>query len=417
MNAPTAPIHFMPPQQERSWPSEGATRAPYWIYSDPEIFKREMEVFFDGPSWHYVGLDCEVPEPGSFRRTWLGTKPILMIRDENGEIVVLENRCAHRGVMVCWEQSGKANDLTCPYHHWNYNLHGELQGLPFLRGVNKKGGMPSDFDKSEHKMRRLRVERIGGSVWATFSEAAAPLTEYLGEEPTRLLHRAFDRPLRLLGYDRQMLPSNWKLYWENTRDPYHASILHTFFVTFGISRVDGEHLSTALNDGRIALNSYKIVGAHASEATKELSSYREDFKVNDHETVQAKDEYGDGLYAQMQIFPSVHLQQHMNTLAMRHMIPKGPGESELAWTYFGYQDDDEELTRLRLKHGNLSGPAGLVAIDDSEVVKQLQTVANAYPNEASFVQMGGVDTEATTTMATENQIRAFYSLYRQAMGI
>lgn len=125
--------------------------------------------------------------------------------------------------------------------------------------------------------------------------------------------RAFDKPLRMLGYDRQSPPSNWKFYWENTRDPYHAS-----------------------------------------EATKELNSYREDFKINDTESVQAKDEFGDGLYAQMQVFPSVHLRQHMNTQAMRHMVPRSPTECELVWTYFGYQNDDEELQRLRMKHGNLS---------------------------------------------------------------
>jgi anthranilate 1,2-dioxygenase large subunit len=43
---------------------EGATRVPFWIYTDPEVYAREMEVFFYGPSWNYVALDCEVPEPG-----------------------------------------------------------------------------------------------------------------------------------------------------------------------------------------------------------------------------------------------------------------------------------------------------------------------------------------------------------------
>lgn len=400
----------------REWPQDGAVRAPYWIYSDEEIYKREMEVFFLGPSWHYVGLDCEVPSPGSYRRTWIGDKPVLMVRGEDDQIRVLENRCAHRGVLLCWKQSGVAKDITCPYHNWSYNLKGELQGLPFIRGVGGKGGMPADFKKSEHGMRSLRVSMIGGSVWATFSDAAPSLEEYLGPEPTRLFHRTFDRPLKLLGYDRQTIPSNWKLYWENARDPYHATILHTFFVTFGISRVDGKHLSECSPDGSIALNSYQMP-KHLAAETKELRSYSEDFKLKDPETVSAKDEYGDGLYAQIQVFPSGHLQNHLNTLAMRHVAPKGPGSVELGWTYFGYQDDGEEMTRLRMKHGNVSGPAGFVVIDDSEVVKSLQTVAAAYPHESAYVVMGGKDTQSSETMATENGIRAFYELYRRAMNL
>ena len=47
-----------------------------------------------------------------------------------------------------------------------------------------------------------------------------------------------DRPLVLLGYNSQMLPNNWKLYVENNRDPYHASLLHVFLVTFGLFRLD-----------------------------------------------------------------------------------------------------------------------------------------------------------------------------------
>src|SRR4051794_8427031 len=90
----------------RAWPREGFTRVPAWVYSDPELFEREMETFFYGPSWCYVGLDCEVPDAGSFKRSWIGQKPVVVTRDENGEIWVLENRCAHRGTLVCWQNSG-----------------------------------------------------------------------------------------------------------------------------------------------------------------------------------------------------------------------------------------------------------------------------------------------------------------------
>ena len=64
----------------RSWPTEGWTRVPFWVYTDPAIFEREMDKFFYGPSWNYVALDCEVPEPGSFKRSWIGTRQVIVVR-------------------------------------------------------------------------------------------------------------------------------------------------------------------------------------------------------------------------------------------------------------------------------------------------------------------------------------------------
>jgi anthranilate 1,2-dioxygenase large subunit len=152
----------------RTWPQEGWTRIPFWVYTDPELFEREMDHFFYGPSWNYVALDCEVPEPGSFKRSWIGERQVMVVRDRDGSIVVLENRCAHRGARVCWTNSGKVDSFTCPYHQWNFALDGKLQGVPLKRGALGKGGMPADFDNQQHALKRLSVHVEGGSVWASF---------------------------------------------------------------------------------------------------------------------------------------------------------------------------------------------------------------------------------------------------------
>src|SRR5437899_6868045 len=65
-------------------------------------------------------------------------------------------------------------------------------------------------------------------------------------------------PVKILGGYSQMLPSNWKLYMENVKDTYHASLLHTFFTTFRLNRLSqkggvivsdggGHHVSYALS--------------------------------------------------------------------------------------------------------------------------------------------------------------------------
>src|SRR3546814_18135535 len=109
---------------DRTWPDEGVTRVPAWIYSDPEIYAKELKVFHYGKTWNFVGLDCEVPEPNSFKRSWVGERPVIITRDAGGEIHVVENRCAHRGSLLCRSEErrvGKECVSTCrsrwsPYH-------------------------------------------------------------------------------------------------------------------------------------------------------------------------------------------------------------------------------------------------------------------------------------------------------------
>ena len=405
-----------------AWPEAGPSRVPAWIYSDPDLFRRELETFHYGDSWSYVGLTCEVPEPGSYRRGFVGLKPILITRDMDGDIHVLENRCAHRGAPVCWNQRGQAKELVCPYHQWAYNLKGDLEGIPFMRGTPRPNpGMPRDFDKSQNGLKKLRTCVRNGVIWATYSDAAPAFEEYVGPDVLRFLDRTFPgRELRLLGYSRQLIPSNWKLYFENSRDPYHATLLHSFFTTFGIYRADARFKVTPYPGGHEVIYSHFDADARnvRSDVTAEMKTLKEDFVLEDMSVVTPVDEFKDGLISSLQVFPSIFVQQHGNILALRHILPKGPGETELSWTYFGYADDDAAMQRRRLAQGNLVGPAGYVSLDDSEVLAQMQPVVANCPESIQVVEMGGRDhVEASETAITENLIRAFYAFYRKEMGL
>src|SRR4051812_37434871 len=85
----------------RTWPEPRATRVPYWVYSDPELFEAEQRLIFGGPSWSYVALECEIPDAGDYVRTSIGTTPVVVVRDKSGGINVFVNRCAHRGLQFC----------------------------------------------------------------------------------------------------------------------------------------------------------------------------------------------------------------------------------------------------------------------------------------------------------------------------
>ena len=170
---------------------------------------------------------------------------VLMVRDKDGSIHVVENVCAHRGMAFCRERHGNRESLTCPYHQWNYTLSGDLQGVPFRRGVKQdgkvNGGMPADFNPAEHGLTKLKVATRGGVVFASFDHSVEPLEEFLGPTILGYFDRLFNgRKLTILGYNRQRIPGNWKLMQENIKDPYHPGLLHTWFVTFGLWRADNK---------------------------------------------------------------------------------------------------------------------------------------------------------------------------------
>src|SRR5487761_212612 len=176
----------------RTWPNARWSRVPNWAYTDPAVFAREQERIFEGASWLYTCLEAEIPNPGDWKRSQLGTKQVVAVRDTKGGINVLLNRCAHRSAQFCNSNLGNAKEIVCPYHQWTYDLEGKLVGVPFRRGYRGQGGMPNDFKMEDYGLRRLRVTRRGGAVFASFSDATEPFDAYLGKRQLEIFDRVFD---------------------------------------------------------------------------------------------------------------------------------------------------------------------------------------------------------------------------------
>ena len=124
------------------------------------------------------------------------------------------------GPSVCMANRGTTKEFVCPYHQWTYDLSGQLLGVPFRRGFRGQGGMPMDFRPDEHGLQRLAVARRNGVVFASLATPDESLESYLGDRTLGYFDRVFDgRKLEILGYMRQRIPSNWKLMFENIKDP------------------------------------------------------------------------------------------------------------------------------------------------------------------------------------------------------
>ena len=188
-------MNRQPPLSDFAWPHEGVARVPYRVYSDPELYALEQRRIFRGPVWNFLCLTLDIPNPGDFKTTFVGDTPVVVTRDEHGEIHAMVNRCAHKGALVCMEERGNRHSLTCVYHAWAYDLQGRLKGLAFKDGIRGKGGMPENFDMSALRLEPLRVEVFCGLVFGTFSDEVASVPDYLGPVVARNVARVLDRPL------------------------------------------------------------------------------------------------------------------------------------------------------------------------------------------------------------------------------
>src|SRR5512147_2524726 len=113
------PVGSMPKENAApalKWPAEGLTVIPDWIYTSDEVYAREAERIFHGRTWNFVALEAEIPNPGDYKRSFVGSTPVVVSRDEGGEIHVFENRCAHRGAEFCRNSRGNTKEFVCPYH-------------------------------------------------------------------------------------------------------------------------------------------------------------------------------------------------------------------------------------------------------------------------------------------------------------
>jgi phenylpropionate dioxygenase-like ring-hydroxylating dioxygenase large terminal subunit len=194
------------------------------LYTDRQAFDDEMaRIFLKG--WVFVGHESEIPQPGAWVIRRLGLEPVIMVRDDDGAVQVLANRCSHRGTQLCWqEKGGGRKSFQCSFHGWVFSLKGELLSLPGNSG----------FDG---RLDRLNLDRPGqvdsyqGFVFANQSGDAGPLADHLGSGGMMLIDRAVElSPTGRLaitgGWIGQRIASNWKMWPESDNDGYHLAVTH-----------------------------------------------------------------------------------------------------------------------------------------------------------------------------------------------
>jgi anthranilate 1,2-dioxygenase large subunit len=179
----------------------------------------------------------------------------------------------------------------------------------------------------------------------------------------------------------------------------------------------------------IADSKYGVHGTMASAKTeekyasvsddtkKEMRSFH-DMKLQDDRFLEYVKEFDSEWSVTMQtIWPNLIAQREMNTLGVRHIVPNGPNSFVMIWTMFGYEDDSEEMTRHRLRQGNLMGPSGFLGLEDNEALRFTQEGVTKSLSDTSVVKLDEGKTGTSESLISEAAIRAMYKHYREVMGL
>lgn len=348
------------------------------IFSDEEIFEREMDLIF-GRAWQFVCHESQIPKAGDFFETPVGRDNVLTVRQKDGSIKALLNTCAHRGNAVCRAEEGNTKVFMCTYHGWSYDLAGNLIGVPdfdlFYKG---------ELDKSAHGLREVaQLAAYHGFVFVTMDETAPPLEEYLGPTGRLGIDLIAARDVEYVpGVQKFVIDCNWKLAVDNVFDWYHAQITHMSAMRMISGGADadvdvGGAKDTLGNDldipasGAKGLYEMALVAeyGHAigGPTVKDLSPT---LAVDQtwRETPEAKEMLGPigvDVAGHPNIFPNAWVSTFGPQISLR--IPVSPHQTEVWWFSFVPKNATPEQRATHLwfcNHG--FGPAGLFEQEDGE---------------------------------------------------
>lgn len=192
---------------------------PVDVYKSPSVFQAERSVLFTQYPF-IAGYEAELPDVGSFVTRELVGVPILLTKDESGEIRAFVNICRHRGNRLCRQAHGQQRTFVCQYHGWAYDTTGTC--LSVANAAAFQG-----LDRQSVGLQALCVQVRHGLVWIQLPGAAAcDVAGFLGGELDQDLADYLPR-LRTIAHQREdRMAFNWKLGVETFLEIFHVATLH-----------------------------------------------------------------------------------------------------------------------------------------------------------------------------------------------
>ncbi|HVL58184.1 MAG TPA: Rieske 2Fe-2S domain-containing protein [Burkholderiaceae bacterium] len=408
------------------------------VYTDQAVFDREIERIFER-IWVYCGHESQVPRPGDYHTLLIGRQPMVMVRDRDGRIRVLYNRCPHRGVQLCGNQRGNTGSaFVCSYHAWSFHLDGRRRSFPLPKGYD--GTRMDENNPDGHMKAAARVDSYRGFVFASLAADGPSLAEFLGDAKVAFDDMCDRSPVGEVEVvpvcHRVIQHSNWKFFMENQLDALHPSVTHQ---STGVAAGRVEQ-RIKQQTGKVPLY-YHYLSAFASKFEQWdsvqtinfprghgiLKAYMglrpQDPDTLEHEAMLKKaygedkaEEYLSRGIHHVLIYPYLSVQSPLQQL--RCMRPLAPNKTLSEIWHFRLKGAPEAIYRRSLWYFNLvNSPSTMVNADDLENwTKGQWGLESSGLDWVSFHRNFGGDTEdngvlysnnGTSEVVMRNQFRAW----------
>ena len=365
------------------------------VYTDPDIFELEQKRVFER-AWIYVGHESELPKPGDYILGQLGTQEIILVRQADGTLTGLENRCLHRGAQLAVEKKGNVRQFICAYHAWAFGLDGALLAVPLPEGYSADSGCA----KSGQSLQRIRkVESYRGFIFASNSDVSPTLKDFLGGLASALDNMVDRAPSGALVHDGGKLHmeyrGNWKLFMENAVDLVHPMFVHgaavmaarkhsgwanvpgttgqttQMLLANGLKLGEWDNVEIHAHDGgHVFMGGFYRDGVIASQPQDPLfNSYWQALESR-HGTTRAREVLSVDRFNNL-IWPTLSVNTRFQTV--RVVQPLAVDRTIISSYCFRLVGAPSEMFDLGLRFLNTaSSPASLVASDDLEIFERCQ---------------------------------------------
>lgn len=388
------------------------------VFVDRELFELEYRKIFD-TCWLYAGHESELLNPGDFITRDVGGRPLLLARNQNGEIHAFLNVCSHRGNLVVREKSGNARNFTCFYHAWSFNLSGELIGVP------ADDAYSDSFDRAELGLAKVpRFEIYRGLIFVCFDADSVDLMTYFGEQAREQIDHVIDSAAAdveiVQGEQNYSIRANWKLLVENSIDGYHGLPTHQRFFRKYLTDLGlktnvaalGSEAShgRSLGNGHAVTEKPKHLTGLTAAAVEELAGQRRiiEQRLGKERAHQAAD-FDRNVF----IFPNLILISTWRTI--RTIYPVAPDYMEInAWGLMP-KNESPELRQKRLENFiSFLGPGGFGTPDDVSALEGCQKGFSAV-RETRWSDISRGMARSKPFATDELQMRAFWRRWHALM--
>ncbi len=161
--------------------------------------------------WHPAALSEELPATRPVVPVRLLGQDLVLFRDENGRLGLLDRDCPHRGADLAF---GRREDggLRCVFHGWLFDVDGRCLEMP---------AEPADSRFCQQmRQRSYPVAERNGIIFAYLGD---------GDPPAFPAFDCFVAPEAYTFAFKGLWECNWLQALEVGLDPAHASYLHRFF--------------------------------------------------------------------------------------------------------------------------------------------------------------------------------------------